>query len=30
MKDDDHMFSFGCIILAMLLAALVVRLGRHG
>lgn len=29
-KDDDDMLSFGCIVLAMLLAALVVRLGRHG
>ncbi len=29
MKEDDHMFGFGYIVLAMLLAAAVVRMGRH-
>jgi len=29
MKEDDHMAGLGWIILALLLAAAVVRMGRH-
>ncbi len=30
MKDEDHMAHLGWIILALLLAGMIVRMGRHG